>query len=114
MPVQAGGHHGNTSGTSVVVIVPAPQAGVSRIVKYINIHNADTAPATVTIRKAVKKTKGQPATYKIRDRVVATGADLEIDKIIVLEGPGERIEGLLVAATTTNELDFVSSWGDQS
>lgn len=39
-----------TNNTTAVDIVPAPSGGASRIVEQINIHNADTASAVVTVR----------------------------------------------------------------
>jgi len=39
-----------TNGTTAVTAVAAPAADTRRIVKTINVHNADDAVATVTIR----------------------------------------------------------------
>lgn len=39
-----------TNNTTAVNMVPAPSAGSSRQLRYANIFNSDTAPATVTVR----------------------------------------------------------------
>jgi hypothetical protein len=41
----------NTSGTTDIDILPTPASGVSNIADYINIFNADTTVATVSVRK---------------------------------------------------------------
>lgn len=114
MPVAAGGHHGNTSGATAIVMVPSPPQGVSRMVKWVNVHNADTVDATVTIRKVVKIPEGGENTYKIRSEVVASGNNLQLSEVIVLAGSREKIEVLLGGAVTANELNFETSWGDQT
>ena len=39
-----------TNNTTDVNIVPAPSSQTQRVIDFINIHNADTAPATVTVK----------------------------------------------------------------
>lgn len=45
-----GANSGLTNNTTAVTLVGAPAASTQRQVKRINVYNADTAPATVTIR----------------------------------------------------------------
>jgi len=41
---------GVTNNTTAVTMVAAPAASVSRQIKFLSVHNADTVAATVTIR----------------------------------------------------------------
>lgn len=45
-----GANSGLTNNTTAVTLVAAPAASTQRQVKRVNVYNADTAPATVTIR----------------------------------------------------------------
>lgn len=63
---------GQTNGTTAVTLVPSPVASVQRQVKRLNVYNADTAAATVTIR-------------------LNNGGTFRIQRVITLL-PGEVIE----------------------
>lgn len=45
----AGAAEGVTTGTTPVTAVPAPAAATQRQVKYVNVYNADTVVAVVTV-----------------------------------------------------------------
>lgn len=40
----------NTNSTSDVSVVPAPAASTQRVIDLVNVYNADTVPATVTVK----------------------------------------------------------------
>jgi hypothetical protein len=63
LPQAAGA--GNTNNTTVVDIVAAPAASTTRQVTHINVFNADTATATVTIQKDVSGTNYVLISYSV-------------------------------------------------
>jgi hypothetical protein len=63
LPQAAGA--GNTNNTTVVDIVAAPAASTTRQVTHINVFNADTATATVTIQKDVSGTNYVLISYAV-------------------------------------------------
>ncbi len=63
LPQAAGA--GNTNNTTVVDIVAAPAASTTRQVTHINVFNADTATATVSIQKDVSGTNYVLISYSV-------------------------------------------------
>lgn len=63
---------GQTNNTTAVTVVPAPAVGTQRTIKHVNVYNADTAQATLTIRL------NNGGTFRTQ--------------IIVILRPGDRLE----------------------
>ena len=61
-----------TNNTTPVNIVPAPSASTQRVVDYVNVYNADTVNADVTILYNDNGT-----TYVLFDATLVTGGRLE-------------------------------------
>ena len=113
MPVRAGSHHGTTDDTTHVVCVPAPPRGTVRMVKSILVHNGDGSPQTVLLKKVILDPEGGVTRYTFHRETLTTLTNLAFTALVVLDGPKERIEMVLTGATTI-ELDFATSWGDQT
>ena len=63
---------GQTNNTTAVTVVPAPSGSIQRTIKRVNVYNADTAQATVTLR-------------------INNGGTLRIQTVVILQA-GERLE----------------------
>ena len=113
MPVRAGSHHGTTDDTTHVVCVPAPPRGVVRMVKSILVHNGDGSPQTVLLKKVILNPEGTDTKYTFHREALTTLTNLAFTALVVLDGPKERIEMVLTGSTAI-ELDFATSWGDQT
>lgn len=105
-----GENDGTTNDTTAVTVIAAPGAGVFRSSRILSVTNTDTANATLIFRL------NNSGTFRIIAKVLIVpgqsflfGTDQEF---IVLANTSTSLEILLAGAVTTNQLDFVSSWGD--
>ena len=65
MTIPQTGGAGNTNNTTAVSIVAAPSVSTTRQVTSINVYNADTATATVIVRKDVSGSKYVLVSYAV-------------------------------------------------
>jgi len=104
---------GTSNGTTDVTVIPSPGASTSRLIPIggFNIFNNDTVEAVVTIQK---HDTGGP-TDRVMDKITMQTGDAWSNPFpMVLDSTTERIEIYLGGAVTTNELDWVSHWRDES
>ena len=88
-----------------MTICSAPSAG-TRIVKNINIFNADTVAATVTVN--LQTASAERVLYKAT--LAADEALIRNDAIVLTTA--DSLEVILGGAVTTNELPFYVAYGD--
>jgi len=104
-----GSSDGVSNGTTAVAVVAAPAANVRRIVRLINIYNADSASVTVTTRL------NNNGTLRILDKTTLTaGSKLTLTDIWVLDTVDKKIEILLAGAVSATEPDWVTTWAEIS
>jgi hypothetical protein len=106
MAFTPGQQSGQSNGATEVEICSGPSSG-QRIVKTVNIYNADTVSATVTVNFE------DGATERILAKeTVPAGSTMLITSPIVLAASDETLEMILDGAVTTNELDFYVAYAD--
>lgn len=110
MASTAGGSEGVTTGVTDATLVGSPAASTQRIIRSLSVYNADTVAATVTIKH------DKAATERIVAKVTLQADETFFlsDHLIVLDATDEKLEIVLAAAVTTNELQFVASYLDDS
>jgi len=109
MAFSPGASTGTTNGATDVTVVSAPAASTQRIIGVITVYNADTASATVTIKRNENGT----------DRIIYSDALVSGDTIhfaypYVLAATTSSIEIVLGGAVATTELDWTASYADLS
>ncbi len=109
MAVDFGANDGTTNGATPVEMVPAPGAGVKRVIKRLTIHNNDTVAADVMIQYK----HATDARIVDRDTALAANASRQV-RDFVLDDTDKSIEIVLGGAVTTNELDWTVYWADFS
>jgi hypothetical protein len=101
--------NGATNNTTPVTIVAAPSSGVYRQVKWINVYNADTASATVTIKLV---TSGG-STTTIGVVTLSAGSNYTTDTAEhYWLNSNQTITIVLSGSITTNQLQWTTSSGD--
>ena len=114
MALRLNGNEAVSNGTTPVAIVPVFADPVKeRAVRLITIHNNDTVAIVVTLQKDKNGTK-----YIMhKSASIAAGGNLELptnaDGFYVLDATDEKLELLLGAPVTTNEVDFTAHWADE-
>lgn len=110
MAFQEKGSEGTTNGVTAVTVVPAPTAGVRRIVTSLYILNVDTANIALTVRK-----NKNGSFYRYSDAFAMTPGQLWLlPQTVVLDAADESLEILLGGAVAANEPEFNASYGDAS
>lgn len=106
-----GANDGVFNGVTEVELVAAPAASVRRVVKNINIFNADTAAVVVTVKFKNSGTYRQIARVELQvdERLV-----LGEDDFYVLDATTKSIVAVLAGAPATTNPDFVACWADAS
>lgn len=102
------GNHGSLDGTTHVELVPAPSAGVYRMVRAMHVNHTDSE--TVTFHLA-KKVGG--VDYQIHSQLLLEGYTLEWgDGDMIILNEGESLEAWLESSPATDPT-FVVSYGDK-
>ena len=107
MGFRPGNEHGTSNGATDQTIVSAPPANITRIVKSMYIHNADTVAAVLNVFFDDGGTE-----RKLYEVSLNADETWEWEGIIVLDETDQLLEINLDGAVTTNELDFLCSYGD--
>lgn len=97
IPYTPGENDGTTNGTAPVTIVSAPAASTQRDVSFVQIHNADTVAATVTVRYNNNST-----TRTIIKVILAVGSQLiytDADGWRVLDANGQLLTSSAVTVS---------------
>lgn len=102
---------GTTNSTTAVDIVAAPAASTTRMVpaKGINVYNADTATAAGKIQLV-----DGAATIVLEAFSIAAGGNFQNSGFYSLDATNKKLQVVLDAAITTNQLDWVSKWRDEA
>jgi len=111
--VKWGGFEGETNGTSLVDIVPAPAAPVrARVVHFITTHNKHSAAVSFTIQKDKNGTK-----YILHEQA-SLGADQDHElpelagAVYVLDDTDEKLQ-IFLGSSPASECDVTVSWHDE-
>lgn len=98
----------NTNSTTDVDLVAGPSSGRA-VVRYINVYNADTVAATVTLKVDDNGTEYilVKRTLQPGESLIMGGADGEL---IALNASTKKIQVVLAAAVTTNQLQCVATY----
>jgi len=103
------GNHGSLNGATHVELVPAPSAGVFRMVRALYINHTDAVTVTLHVAKRVSSVD-----YQIHGQLLLQGYTVEFgdgDAIILTEG--ESLEAWIEGSPSTQPT-FVVSFGDKS
>lgn len=103
--------YGVTNSTTAVDVVGPPASAHTLVVRNIIVHNRDTAAATV-ILQFVDSTG--PTTTRLHKQVLDPDATLLFEAVTVLDATTKKLQIVLAAAITTNQLDFMAAYGDVS
>lgn len=100
---------GALNGTTAVDIVAAPGASTRRLVRNINIYNADTAAVTVTVRY-----NANGSLYIICKITLQVGDTLVLDQddLKVLDATTDKIQALMSGAAATTNPDYNTTYAD--
>ena len=102
------GNQGSLNGASHVELVPAPSAGVFRMVRALYVTHTDPVTITLHLAKLVSAVD-----YQVRVQSMLQGHTLEFgdgDAIILTEG--QSLEAWIDGSPSTQP-QFVVSWGDK-
>lgn len=105
MPFTETGNEGLLNGTTPVTLTPAPASGARHNVFAASIHNADSAPATVTLRK----NKGG-VLRRVGKETLQPGETWEYTKALILDATDESFEAVLDAAHTSVAPEFDTAY----
>jgi hypothetical protein len=95
------------SGTPVD-IVPAPSASTSRVVRFVNFYNGDSAAVTVTLRFV--SAGGTRVLWKV---TLQAGESIKDETLPVCDATTKSITAIQTAPVST-QCDFVATYGDET
>jgi len=107
MAFTAGQQNSITTDDTEVEILGSPAASTQRIVRLINVYNADTVAATVTINFEDGSTE-----RILVKATLAAGDSLQMSGPIVLANTDETLEAVLAVAATTTNLPVYVAYAD--
>lgn len=102
-------NQGSLNGATHVTLVPAPSAGVYRMIRCLYINHTDADTVTIHVAKLVSAVN-----YQIHSQLMLQGYTIEFgdgDAIILEEG--ETLEAWIDGSPATQP-QFVVSYGDKS
>lgn len=106
MTVTEKSEDGTSSNTAIVTVVTAPGASARRSIKNINIYNADSANASVSL----KFVDTASANRSLMVTTLSPGDTLIYDNILILDNVNKSVTLSLAANVTTAQLMFVSNY----
>lgn len=109
MAFTEGGSNGALNGGTPVTIVAAPGAATRRLVRLINIANRDTAAVTLTVTLVVAAGTNSILVSAMQ---LQPGDQLVYDEVVVLDTTNKSITAVLGGAISTNQPDYITTWGD--
>ena len=98
--------NGSSSNTTYVTVVTAPSASARRSIKNINIYNADSANASVTLTLVNTATSNS----SLMVTTLSSGDTLIYDDVVILDTANKSIALKLSANVTTSQLQFMSNY----
>lgn len=110
IPSRPASADGTLNGTTPVTVVAAPASGSTRSVRFVNVHNRDTASITITfqllngsdVRILEVMTLAAGAWWRF-----GTGGEL-----LFLDTTGKSLQIKMSGAPATTQPDWMSTWGD--
>lgn len=103
--------HGATNSTTAVDVVATPASGRTFVVRNVIVHNRDTVAAVVILQLV---DSAGPNTRRLIKQSLDPDATLIFEGIVVLDATTRKVQVVLGAAITTNQLDFTAAYGDVS
>lgn len=91
--------------TTDVTLIDAPASGARRVIRTINLYNADTASVTITLKHSGTSDR------TIRKVTLSSEETLVLDSILVLQA-SERLIGVLAGAVSANQPEFVCAYAE--
>jgi len=98
------GADGVSNDTTAVTMIAAPLDNKTYVIRHINIHNADTAVATVTV--AVENSASATTTSIITKQLLDVDSNLPLSDEVVLDNASKSLTLVLGGVVTTNQLNW--------
>lgn len=111
--ITADGTQGSLNGVTAVTVAAAPGAGVTRVVRFLSVHNKDTTDVVVTLYKTVS------GTDYIIDKQPGLAADqtwrpIRDKDVFVIKGTTESLRVVMSGAPATTQPQYTTCWVDKS